>query len=171
MAGEVEERMVCIAAVATAHGVRGHVKLKTFTEQPDSVTAYGPLFDEAGERRFAIRLVSAIKDGVVVEIDGIKDRNAAERLRGTRLYVPRSALPEPDEEEFYYEDLVGLEARDRAGQVLGRVAAVMDFGGGDIIEVATADGATLSLPFTRAVVPVVDVAGGHVVVEPPAEVE
>jgi 16S rRNA processing protein RimM len=152
------ERMVCVAQVATAHGVRGAMKLRCFTEAPESVAAYGPLCDADGNALFEIRIVGHTQGGVIAMAEGITDRDAAEALRGMRLYVPRRRLPETEEDEFYHEDLIGLEARDPDGNVLGRVAAVFDFGAGDLLEIATEDGGKELVPFTREVVPAVDLA-------------
>ena len=160
MTGGRGEPMVCVAQVATAHGVRGALKLRCFTQAPESVAAYGPLCDEAGHELFAVRVVSVAKGGVIVAAEGIADRDTAEALRGIRLYVPRSRLPATDQDEFYHEDLVGLAARDAQGRSVGRVLAVHDFGAGDILEIATEDGRSEMVPFTRAAVPEVDLAAG-----------
>jgi 16S rRNA processing protein RimM len=149
MAGDRGEPMVCVAQVATAHGVRGALKLRCFTQAPESVAAYGPLCDEAGHELFAVRVVSVAKGGVIVAAEGIAD-----------LYVPRSRLPATDQDEFYHEDLVGLAARDAQGRSVGRVLAVHDFGAGDILEIATEDGRSEMVPFTRDAVPEVDLAAG-----------
>lgn len=163
---------VLVAAVAGAFGVRGEIRLKTFTADPASVGAYGPVETEDGARRFAIRLVQKPKGPVVVaRFDGIEDRDAAEALKGTRLYVPRAALPALDADDYYLADLIGLTAYDPAGQVLGRISAVVDHGAGDILEVTAPGGPARLFTFTAAVVPVVDIAGGRVVIDPPPEVE
>lgn len=167
---------VCLAAVAGAHGVRGLVKLKTFTEVPGDALAYGPLEDEGGARRFEIALKGSAGgkagDLLLVRISGIEDRTAAEALRGTRLYVAREALPEIAEEEtFYHADLVGLAAVERDGTGRGRVAAVHNFGAGDLLEIQPEGGASFLLPFTKAAVPEVDLAAGRVTIAPPEEVE
>jgi 16S rRNA processing protein RimM len=161
--------MVCVAQVATAHGVRGALRLRTFTEDPASVAAYGPLCDEKGRELFSVRVIGAAKGGVLAKADGIETRDDAEALRGVRLFVPRDRLPEPeDEDEFYLTDLVGLEAVDAEGAVRGRVVAVQNFGAGDLVEVRGPDGETFYVPFTREAVPEVDVKGGRVVIAPPA---
>jgi 16S rRNA processing protein RimM len=157
-------KLVCVAAVAAAHGVRGALKLKCFTEDPANVGAYGPLVDEDGRRLFAVRVIGPAKGGVIVEAHGITDRDAAEALRGLRLYVPRHRLPEPDADAFYWEDLVGLEVQDPAGQAMGRVVAVHDFGAGEVIEYQGESGAAAMVPFTLAAVPEVDLAAGRLVV-------
>ena len=150
--------MVCVAQVAAPHGVRGAFRLRCFTEAPESVTAYGPLCDERGEPLLEVRIMGAAKGGVIATAPGIADRDAAETLRGRRLYVPRNRLPPTAEDEFYHEDLVGLEARDPAGNLIGTVLAVANYGAGDILEIATADGGSELVPFTREAVPVVDLA-------------
>lgn len=162
---------VLVGVVIGAHGVRGALRLKSFTADPTAIGDYGPVEDEAGLRRFRLRVLGVGKDVVTASFDGVADRDGAEALKGTRLYVPRSALPAvEDEDEFYHADLLGLAVETTAGAGLGTVAAVHDFGAGPVIEVA-AGGTGMMLPFTRAVVPVVDLAGGRLVVEPPAEIE
>ncbi|MEX0923554.1 MAG: ribosome maturation factor RimM [Rhodovibrionaceae bacterium] len=167
---------VCLAAVAGAHGVRGLVKLKAFTEAPEDALAYGPLEDEAGARRFDVTLKGKAGgkggDLLLAAIAGIDSREAAEALRGTRLYVDRAALPEIEEEEtFYQADLVGLAAVDREGAVRGRIKAVQNFGAGDLLEIEAPDGGSFFLAFTKEAVPEVDLAGGRLVIAPPEEIE
>lgn len=158
---------VCVAAVAAAHGVRGLVRLKPFTVVPEDCIAYGPLSTADGSRRFAPEFRGMHKGQVLVHIEGVEDRDAAESLRGTRLYVDRAALPPPaDEEEFYHADLLGLEARLSDGSMLGTVRAVYDFGAGDALEVIAEGARPLLIPFTRETVPTVDLAGGVILVEP-----
>lgn len=171
MAGDRGEAMVCVAQVATAHGVGGALRLRCFTEAPESVAAYGPLCDEQGRELFTVRIVGQAKGGVIVKVEGIEDRDAALALRGMRLYVPRARLPEPEADEFYHEDLIGLAVQDAEGRPIGRVAAVFNFGAGDILEIEATDGRRDLLPFTRETVPEVDVAGGFVRVVVPAAAE
>jgi 16S rRNA processing protein RimM len=159
---------ILVGAIAGAHGVRGAVRVRSFTEAPAAVAAYGPLSDEAGTRRLVLKVVGETAGGVIAEIEGVADRNAAEALRGQRLYVARDVLPALAAEEFYHADLIGLTAETAAGDRLGRVRAVQNFGAGDMLEIERADGTTVDLPFTRAAVPVVDIAGGRLVVDPPA---
>jgi 16S rRNA processing protein RimM len=161
-----EQKLVCVAAVAAAHGVRGALKLKTFTEDPLNVGAYGPLLDEAGHALFTVRVVAPAKGGVIVEAEGITDRDAAEALRGLRVYVPRERLPEPEPDSFYYEDLVGLAVVDTNGGSLGQVIAVHDFGAGEVLEYRNEAGESGMVAFTNALVPEVDLARGRVVVAP-----
>ena len=162
-------KWVCVAKVVAAHGVRGALKLRCFTERAADVAAYGPLFDEGGERRFDLEILRETPGGVLVTADGIQDRNAAEALRGTLLFVPRLALPEPGPDEFYHSDLEGLSVERSDGRRLGRVRGLENFGAGDLIEIASDDGRVLTLPFDRQTVPVVDLARGRLVVEPPPE--
>lgn len=167
-AGAAPEGHLLLGAVAGAHGIRGAVKLKTFTADPAAIGSYGPLVDERG-RRFVVHVDRALAGAVIARIDGVGDRNAAEALRGTRFYVPRAALPEPDEDEFYHADLLGLAVEDAAGGRIGTVATVQDFGAGDVLEIRLAEGGMAWLPFTRAMVPKVDVAGGRLVASPPED--
>jgi 16S rRNA processing protein RimM len=160
---------VCLGIVGAPHGVQGAVRVKTFTATPEAIGRYGELEDESGGRRFAVRVVSAAKgDGMVLaRLSGITDRDRAEALRGLRLYLPRAALPPAGDDEFYHADLVGLAAQLGDGTRLGTVIAVHDFGAGDMLEIAREVGQPVLVPFTRAAVPVVDVAGGRVVLDPP----
>ena len=150
--------MVCVAQVGAPHGVRGAFRLRCFTEAPENVAAYGPLYDERGQPLFEVHIVGAAKGGVIAAVAGIKDRDAAEALRGQRLYVPRDRLPPTEDDEYYHEDLVGLEARDPSGNPIGKVVAVANYGAGDILEIGTEDGRSELVPFTRSAVPVVDLA-------------
>lgn len=158
---------VLVAEIGAAHGVRGELRVKPHTGDAEAIADYGPLVAEDG-RRFVIERMRPAKAMLVVSFAGITDRNAAEPLVGTRLYVERSALPEPDEDEFYHADLIGLAVETTAGEPFGRVAALHDFGAGDLIEVMRPGAPSVFLPFTRAVVPVIDIAGKRIVVEPPA---
>lgn len=162
------DERVLLGVVAGAHGVRGAVRITTFTDRAEDVAAYGPLSDAAGARRFSILSVRTAKGGVVAQFAGIDDRDAAEALKGTELYVPRSALPEPEAESWYRADLVGLAVEDRAGRSLGRVAGVHNYGAGDLLEIAFAGRRRTELvPFTKSFVPAVEPAGGRIVVDLP----
>ena len=160
---------VLIGVVLGAHGLKGEVKVKTFTDTPDSLGAYGPVFAGDG-RQFVIagtRLAKA--DEVIVQLKGISDRNAAESLKGQRLFIPRAALPPPEDEEFYHVDLIGLAVEDASGASLGRVRGIHNFGAGDVVEIEAAEGSTSFIPFTREAVPVVDIAGKRIVANPPRD--
>jgi 16S rRNA processing protein RimM len=160
---------VCVAAVATAHGVRGALKLRCFTERPEDAAAYGPVHDKEGNRLFALEVIGRSRGGILVEAEGISDRTAAEALRGMELFVPRTALPDLGPDEFYHSDLEGLDVLRADGARLGVVRALSNFGAGDILEVLADDGHTIALPFDRETVATVDLEAGHLVVEPPAE--
>jgi 16S rRNA processing protein RimM len=162
---------VCVARIGAAHGVRGAVKLWTFTEDPLAVQSYGPLLTKDGARQFEIANLRPAKDHLVATFKGIATRNDAEKLNGIELYVPRERLPAADDGEYYHADLIGLAAINSANQPLGRVIAIHNFGAGDIIEIAPPKGATLLLPFTNAVVPTVDIEGGRVLIELPQEID
>lgn len=160
---------MCVAQIGAAHGLKGEVRLRSFTEDPAAVARYGALEAEDRSRSFEIEKLREAKDAFVARLRGIDDRNAAEALRNVRLYVPRERLPEPGEEEFYHADLIGLAATLKDGTPYGEVIAVENFGAGDILEIRRADGATEMLPFTEAVVPKVDLDAGTLVVDPPSE--
>lgn len=160
-------KRICIGAFAGAHGVKGEAKVKTFTETEDSVARYGAAESEDGERRFSLKFIRVLKSGLaLVSAPEIESREDAAALAGARLYVGRDRLPPPDDDEFYIEDLVGLDAEDEAGASLGRVAAAYNFGAGDVIELSGVPGvrAPVMIPFTRAAVPTVDIAVGKIVV-------
>lgn len=161
MKAQREETWVCVAAVATAHGIRGALKLRCFTERPEDVAAYGPVHDDKGRRLFELTVVGPTKGGVIASAEGITDRHAAEALRGTELFVPRSAFPSPDDDEFYYSDLEGLTAFREDGSRLGIVKAVLNNGAGDVLEIRGDDGKPHYVPFDRETVPVIDIEVGR----------
>ena len=157
---------LCIGVVVGAHGVRGALRIKPFTADPADLTSYGTLSTEAGT---SWRLKGASVDGkgvVTAKIDGVEDRSQAEALKGAKLYIERGALPEADEDEFYIADLIGLAAVTPDGKPLGTIKAVHNFGAGEIVEVSGEQGEIL-VPFTLKAVPVVDVKGRRVVIDPP----
>jgi 16S rRNA processing protein RimM len=162
---------ICVARIGAAHGVRGAVKLWTFTEDPLAVKRYGPLLTKDGARQFEVTHAREAKGHLVATLKGIATREAAEKLNGIELYIARDKLPAPDEGEYYHADLIGLAAVNAADEPIGRVVAIHNFGAGDIIEIAPPHGATMLLPFTNAVVPTVDLARGRVVIELPGEIE
>jgi 16S rRNA processing protein RimM len=157
--------------ITGAHGVRGEVKVRPFTAEPDALDAYGEVENAAGDRRFALTVERVGARGVIVRIAGVDDRDAALALRGTELWLDRHRLPEPGDDEWYVDDLADLEVVDTAGARVGRVRAVADHGGGDVVEIVADDGRELVVPFTRAHVPEVDVAAGRLVVAAPEWVE
>lgn len=157
---------VCVGVVTSPHGVRGLVKIRPFTADPADLTAYGTPTDGAGTPR-PFELLNPLKGQLLARFDGVEDRDQAEALRGLRLYVPRAALPPPEEDEFYHADLIGLTAILPDGTVLGMVRAVYDFGAGDVLEVIGSGRPPVMVPFTKAVCPRVDLEGGQVLVDPP----
>ncbi len=162
---------ICIARIGAAHGVRGAVKLWTFTEDPFAVTRYGPLTTKDSARVFEVAHAREAKGHLVATLKGVTTRNEAERLNGIELYVARDKLPATDDDEYYHADLIGLAAVNTAEEPLGKVIAIHNFGAGDIIEIAPPRGPTMLLPFSNAVVPTIDIAGGRVVIELPEEIE
>lgn len=167
---------VCVARIGAAHGIGGEVKLWPFTAEPGAVTHYGTLETADGARRLEIEALRSGGDFLIARFKGIADRTAAEGLRNVDLFVPRERLPAPDADEFYHADLIGLAVEDRAGTNLGHIIAVHNFGAGDLLEIdgGSADaggrpsGATVLIPFTSAIVPILDLAAGKVIVDPPA---
>ena len=163
-----DARMICVGAIAGAFGVHGEVRLKSFTTDPAAIADYAPLVTENGEMEFGVRVLRPIKNGLSVRLDGVETREAAEALRGQRLYVPRARLPALPEDEFYHADLIGLDVVDTGGAPLGQVHAVHDHGAGDLLELRVPGlSDTVLLPFTRATVPTVDLAAGRIVADPP----
>lgn len=168
---------VCLGVISGAHGIRGEVKIKTFGEDPLAIGAYGPLSDETGSRSVEIAAVRPSKGGVVARITGVADRTQAETLKGLKLFIERSALPAPEEDEYYHADLVGLSVELSDGKAMGKVIAVQDFGAGPMLEISPVGAAgakkgrkeSILVPFTMETVPEVDLAGGRLVLNPPAE--
>jgi 16S rRNA processing protein RimM len=165
----VTDRLILMGVIGKPHGVRGLVRVNSFTAEADALEAY-PLTDRTG-RRFALAWlhdnVAQLSEVTPHGKRPVTDRTEAETLTNLELFAPRSALPEADAEEFYLADLIGLRARSEAGAELGTIAAVHDYGGGSSLEIMPG---SVLVPFTRAAVPVVDIAAGHVIVVPPAEV-
>lgn len=156
---------VLLGQIVGAHGIRGHVLIRTYTAAPEDIAGYGALQNEAGDRSYRISVQSVTEKGAIARITGITDRTAAEALKGTRLYVDRDRLPATETNEFYRADLIGLSAVSPAGDVIGEVVAVENYGAGDIIEVRLAGSRRTELvPFTDAFVPAVDLAAGRIVV-------
>ena len=164
MAGDI-----LLAAVTGAQGLKGEVKAKIFTATPDALPRYGALHTKDG-RKFVITAFRPTKEGeAVIAFEDVRDRNTAEALKGTELFVDRAQLPPAEEDEFYHADLIGLEARDSQGRVLGKVSALHNFGASDVIELARDDGDSVHLAFTRETVPVIKIADGYIVVAVPED--
>jgi 16S rRNA processing protein RimM len=159
---------VCIGAIAGAFGVRGEVRLKSFCAEAEDIAAYGALSTEDGSRSFDITLTRPVTQGFAARLSGVTTKEQADALRGTRLYAPRTALPALPDDEFYHADLLGLTAMDTGGAELGKIAAVLNHGAGDLLELRGPGlkGSVL-VPFTRAIVPTVDLASRRVIIDPP----
>jgi len=153
-----------------AVGLRGEIRVKSYTEDPASIVGYSPLLTGDG-RSLTLTLVREQNDMIVVRVEGVTSRQAAEALTNISLHVPRARLGATEADEFFHADLIGLAAVTPSGEPLGTVVAVHDFGAGDMIEVASPRGRTQVFPFTKAVVPVVDLAAGRIVIDPPAEID
>jgi 16S rRNA processing protein RimM len=166
------DRLVLVGVFGAPQGVRGEIRVKSFTNDPKAIGDYGPLSGATGAREFAFERLRTLKnDMLVVKVKGVETREDAATLTGAEIFAPRSRLPPPSEEEYYYADLVGLEAVTCSGEKLGCVTQVSNYGAGDILEIAPDGGAeTMLLPFTKAVAPIIDFDGGRIVIEQPEEV-
>lgn len=166
------DRLLAVGRVAGAFGVRGEVRIAAFTEEPLALARFRALMRQDGSPALVITTAREAKGGLICRCEGVETKEQADALRGLRLFVPRGALPEPDEDEFYLADLIGLAVVDPAGAPVGKVKSVQDFGAGDILEIIPEEGgATWYLPFTRDAVPEVKIAEGQIVAVRPVEVE
>ena len=165
-------RLIRLGVFGAPQGVRGEVRVKAYTGEPKAIAAYGPLTDAKGAKRFAIRFVRPLKDDmIVVRVDGVATRDDAQSLTGVELYARRDQLPPPAEDEFYYDDLIGLAAETPEGEALGRVAGLVNYGAGDILEVAPEGGGETRLyPFTKSVAVEIDFVRERIVLNPPNEI-
>ncbi len=164
--GKARVPRVCVAVITAAHGVRGQVRVKSFTERPEDLSAYGPLTDADGAQRIELTLTGRSRGQFSARIGGVETRTQAQALAGTRLYIPRAALPAlEDVETYYHADLIGLRVEDRNGKPLGRIAALYNHGAGDLLEIEAPQGETFLVPFTKAAVPLVDLDAGRLVVD------
>lgn len=159
-----QNRKICVGAFHGPHGVRGQLRLASYTDDPVALFDYVPLSDEKDTKSFDIKKQGVAKKGFIVSVGGVADRNAAEALRGTKLFVDRDMLPETesDEGEYYFSDLLGLKVKDQEGKEIGEVQAVHDFGAGDILEIRPAEGKSFMLPFKEDFIPVIDIDAGVV---------
>ena len=158
---------ICLGKITGAHGIRGEVKIKSFTENARAIDAYGPLENKDGSQTFVLKVTGRIKDDLRAKIKGCDDRNMAEALRGTELYVHRDALPELSQEEFYHTDLIGLDVKALPNlKVIGKVAAMYNFGANDIVEIKLNGSNKLEmLPFTKEYVPEIKINEGYIIVQ------
>lgn len=159
-------KQVCVGAIAGSFGVRGEVRLKSFCTDPEAIADYGPLTTEDGKQSFDVKITRPIKGGFAANVSGIITKEDADAWRGTSLFAPRDRLPHLSDDEYYHADLIGLDVFDPGGVQLGTVRAVHDHGAGDILEVA-GRGTEHLVPFTMAAVPMVDIAAGRIVADPP----
>ena len=159
---------ICVGAFAGSFGVSGEVRLKSFCADPEAIAGYGPLWTEDGSRSFTVKLTRPVAGGLGARVTGVLTKEAADALKGVSLFVDRARLPKLPDDEFYHSDLIGLEARDTGGVLLGRITAVHNHGAGDLLEInGPGRKQALLLPFTLAVVPTVDLVAGRVVVDVP----
>ncbi len=160
---------VCVGVVTGAHGLHGLLKVRSFTENPGDIGIYGPLSNAEGDHHWTVTVKKQDKNTVLARFDGIGKREDAAALAGTRLFIDRSALPAPnDPESYYHADLIGLQAKQQDGQIIGVIQAIHNFGAGDILNIVSGDGHSFDLPFTRQWVPEIDLSGGFILVSPPS---
>ncbi|NBE07605.1 ribosome maturation factor RimM [Paragemmobacter ruber] len=164
---------ICVGAIAGSFGVQGEVRLKSFCAAPEAIAEYGPLWTEDGARSFTIKLTrAAVSGGLGARLSGVATKEQADALKGVQLFADRDRLPALPDDEFYHADLIGLTAQDAGGAILGKVRAVHNHGAGDLLEIfGPGQKTALLVPFTRAVVPTVDLAAGRIVVDLPEDVE
>ncbi len=159
--------LICVGAVTGARGIKGDIRIKSFTADPEAIADYGPLYDETGSQTFDLRVTGQAKGQLTARMKGINDRTAAEKLKGLQLYIPRENLPATQEDEFYFSDLVGLRAEDLEGNTLGTIRSVDNFGAGDVLEIGGGVPGGLMVPFTKTTVPRVEIDKGLVVINLP----
>lgn len=159
------EDKVCLGAIVGVHGIRGEVKVKSFSSDEKNLTRYGLLSNDKGDKRFELKIVGHSKELLRCKIKGVDDRTTAETLIGTGLYIDRALLPELKDEEFYHTDLIGLEVKNSSNEVLGQVNALYNFGAGDILEIKMNNGSLEMVPFTKSFVPVINIKDGYIIVE------
>ena len=160
------DRLILLGVFGAPQGVRGEVRVKSLTADPGAIGAYGPLTDKARARTFVFESLRTLKDDMLVaRLAGVSTREAAEALKGAEIFARRDQLPQPAGDEFYYDDLIGLEAVDAEGAPIGRVVSLMNYGAGDVLEIAPAQGGeTLLLPFSKRVAPRIDFDAGRIVI-------
>ena len=160
------KQLISLGTIATAHGIRGEVKLRSFTADPYDITSYGPLSDKTG-KQYNITVTGGTKDALIARIEGVTTRDAAEALRNTELFVARDALPETDEHEYYHADLIGIKLSLESGEAFGTITGVHNFGAGDLVAVMLASGEEELLPFSKATFPNFDIKKGMGIIVPP----
>lgn len=160
------ENRICLGAIVGVHGIRGEVKVKSFTEVAEDIDSYGPVEDKSGTKKFTIKVTGYSKGILRVKIKGVDDRNTSESLIGTEFYVSRDVLPDLEEEEFYHTDLIDLEVRlHTTGESIGKVSGIYNFGAGDVLEIKLKGGKLEMIPFTKEYVPEIKIKDGYIIVE------
>ena len=168
MTNSPAEELFCVGAIAGSFGVRGEVRLKSYCANPEDIETYSPLTTEDGAHSYPVVLTRVVKNGFAAHLGGVETKEQADALKGVQLFAPRDRLPALPDDEFYYTDLIGLEVLDTGGTVLGRVKDVQNHGAGDLLEIhGPGLSATVLLPFTRAIVPTVDLEAGRIIADPP----
>jgi len=160
--------LICVGAIAGAFGVKGEVRLKSFTSIPEAIADYAPLLTEKGEKKFDVVITGEIKNGLSARMSGVISKEEADKLKGTRLFVPRERLPELPEDEYYHTDLIGLIVQNLQGSNIGRIKSVLNHGASDLLEIVNKrDNSSVLVPFTREIVPKVDIKNSIVIIDPP----
>ena len=160
--------LICVGAIAGAFGVKGEVRLKSFTSIPEAIADYAPLLTEKGEKKFDVVITGEIKNGLSARMSGVISKEEADKLKGTRLFVPRERLPELPEDEYYHTDLIGLIVQNLEGSNIGRIKSVLNHGASDLLEIENKrENRSVLVPFTREIVPKVDIKNSLVVIDPP----
>ncbi|WP_353473757.1 ribosome maturation factor RimM [Salipiger sp. H15] len=162
------DEMICVGVLGGAFGVHGEVRLKSYTAEPEAIADYAPLTSEDGSRSFELQITRPLKGGFAARLSGVRTKEEADALKGLQLFAPRDRLPDLPDDEYYYTDLIGLTVLDTGGAEIGKVKAVLNHGASDLLElIVPGTSGTVLLPFTRAVVPTVDLASGRIIADPP----
>ena len=169
MVKNLNQKRICVGIIVGSHGLNGYIKIKSYMVVPEDIVAFGPLTDKQGERSFKLDLISSNKKGFVAKINGVNDRNTSEAMRGIELYLSRDLLPDLEDDEFYYVDLIGLKVENLGGEIIGTVGMVDNYGAGEIIEVDLMDGGKKMYKISPEVIPEIDLKNGRLVVDPPTE--
>ena len=161
----MSDNKICLGAVVGVHGIRGEVKVKSFSDNEKNLTRYGDVSNESGDKNYSLKIVGHSKELLRVKIKGVDDRNTAETLVGTAFYINRDLLPDLKDDEFYHTDLIGLDVRNSNNETIGEVNAIYNFGAGDIIELKLNEGSLEMLPFTKSYVPTINIKEHYIIVE------
>ncbi|WP_343503255.1 ribosome maturation factor RimM [Alloyangia pacifica] len=162
------DEMICVGVLGGAFGVNGEVRLKSYTADPEAIADYAPLTSEDGSRSFDLQITRPLKGGFAARLSDVRTKEEADALKGLQLFAPRDRLPDLPDDEYYYTDLIGLTVLDTGGAEIGKVKAVLNHGASDLLElIVPGASSTVLLPFTRAVVPTVDLASGRIIADPP----